>query len=268
MKVLKLSEIWIYPIKSLGGIQLETGSVREKGLLHDRRWMLITHDNEFMTQRAYPQMALLQPDIANGEMTVNRKGHPAIQTKFQIDLPPSGRKMQAKIWNDEVEVMEVDTTLSEWFSQQLSVLCKLVAFPENHQRPVDPNYKVNDEHVSLADAFPFLIIGQSSLDDLNARLDQPVPMDRFRPNFVFTGGDPFEEDGWKNFSIGNVNFVGVKLCARCPIPTINQETGVRGAEPLATLSKFRKFNNKVLFGQNLVAIDHGEVKVGDILTPQ
>ena len=266
MKALRLSEIWIYPIKSLGGIPLETGKVLGKGLLHDRRWMLITHDGEFMTQREHPQMALLQPYINDVVMTVNQKDNPATKIKFQIDAPPSGKKIETKIWNDTVQVIEVDTKLSAWFSDQLSVSCKLVVFPEGHARPVDPNYKVNDEHVSLADAFPFLIIGQSSLNDLNTRLDQPVPMNRFRPNFVFTGGDPFEEDGWKNFSIGGVNFVGVKLCARCPIPTINQDTGVRGAEPLLTLSKFRKTDNKVLFGQNLVATNQGEVKVGDLIT--
>ena len=133
---------------------------------------------------------------------------------------------------------------------------------------VDPRYEVNHEQVSLADAYPFLIIGQSSLDDLNSRLTESLPMNRFRPNFVFTGGEPFEEDTWRNFSIGSTRFVGVKMCARCPLPTVNQDTAERGAEPLKTLSTYRKRDNKVYFGQNLVALDHNSVSVGDTITIQ
>jgi hypothetical protein len=146
--------------------------------------------------------------------------------------------------------------------------CRLVYFPEENSRPVDPRYKVNGEQVSLADAYPFLIIGQSSFEDLNSKLQEPVPMNRFRPNFVFTGGKPFEEDTWRNFSIGSTRFVGVKPCDRCVLTTVNQETGQKGVEPLKTLTSYRKRDNKVYFGQNLVALDHKRIQIGDLITLQ
>jgi uncharacterized protein len=151
-------------------------------------------------------------------------------------------------------------------AKHLQMNCKLVYFPESNPRAVDPNYKVNDEHVSLADAYPFLIIGQSSLDDLNSKLPEPLPMNRFRPNFVFTGGEPYEEDLWRNFSIGSNRFIGVKPCARCVLTTVNQATAEKGPEPLRTLSLYRKKDSKVLFGNNVVTVDEGDVRVGDVIT--
>jgi uncharacterized protein YcbX len=134
---------------------------------------------------------------------------------------------------------------------------------------VDPRYKVNDEHVSFADAYPFLIIGQSSLDDLNSRLGQPLPINRFRPNFVFEGGEPYVEDNWRNLRIGDARFVGVKLSDRCVMTTVDQVTAEKGAEPLKTLATYRKWNNKIYFGQNLVSLDHDKlVAVGDHIVPQ
>jgi uncharacterized protein YcbX len=162
-----------------------------------------------------------------------------------------------------VVISEVDPKLSNWFTTQLKANCRLVSFQEKDTRPVDVRFHVNHENVSLADGYPFLIIGQSSLDDLNSRLENKIPMNRFRPNFVYTGGTPFEEDLWRNFAIGSNRFVGVKPCGRCAIPTINQDTGEKGIEPSLTLSTFRRKENKVLFGQNLVAIDHNVVNVGD-----
>lgn len=234
-----------------------------KGLQYDRRWMLLNEQGEFMTQRAYPSMALFQPSIDGGVMTIARKDSPA-STHFDIEEPTPGSTFTARIWNDEVDVAEVNESVSRWFSEQMGIQCRLVRFPENNPRPVDKRHKINDDHVSLADAYPFLIIGQASLDDLNARLEVPVPMNRFRPNFVFGGGAPFEEDNWGEFSIGEARFVGVKLCERCTMPTVDQNTGQKGAEPLATLSTFRKKDNKVLFGQNIIALGSGgQVAEGD-----
>jgi uncharacterized protein YcbX len=268
MEQLTLSEIWIYPIKSLGGISLPSAKVLEKGLLHDRRWMLIDEHNTFMTQRVNPKMALFHPSINHGRIHITKRlldNNPSID--FNIDTPPNtDEPITAKIWDDEVIVFEVDERINHWFTQHLSMPCRLVTFPEHNLRPVDPRYKVYNEHVSLADAYPFLLIGQRSLDDLNTRLEHPLPMNRFRPNFVFTGGIPFEEDTWRNFTIGGNRFMAVKPCARCVLTTINQHTAERGAEPLLTLSKYRKQDNKVLFGQNLLALDHIEVSVGDKIT--
>jgi uncharacterized protein len=263
MKQLTLTEIWTYPIKSLGGIRVDQAKVFQKGLQWDRRWMLIDKSSGFMTQRVFPKMALFKLERINDRLLIRYK-----EQSISISMEPvsEGNSFKAKIWDDVVDVMETNEDISEWFSENLEMNCRLVSFPEVNPRPVDPKYKVDNEHVSLADAYPFLIIGQSSLDDLNLRLQQPVPMNRFRPNFVFAGGEPYEEDQWHNFTIGGNRFVGVKPCARCVLTTVDQDTAEKGIEPLYTLSSYRKKENKVLFGQNLVAIDHGTVTVGDTIT--
>ncbi len=263
MRQLALTEIWVYPIKSLGGIQLQRAKIFGKGLELDRRWMLVDENNTFLTQRVLPLMALFKLSRHADLLHIDFRGE---TISFNINAKPEGPELKTRIWDDEVEVIETNAHLSSWFAGKLNMKCRLVAFPENNVRAVDPRYKVNDEHVSLADAYPFLIIGQSSLDDLNARLPAPVPMNRFRPNFVFTGGQPFEEDSWREFTIGQNRFVGVKPCARCVLTTVDQDTAEKGIEPLYTLSTYRKKEQKVLFGQNLVALDLGEVAVGDKIT--
>jgi uncharacterized protein YcbX len=269
MRQLTLSEIWIYPIKSLGGITLHSAKVLEKGLQHDRRWMLIDENSVFMTQRNFTQMALFKLSINGDNLTITYKKNPGSLENPSISLnsnvPPLGQVITATIWDDQVDVVEVDHRISEWFSNHLNIKCKLVSFPETHSRPVDPKYKINGEQVSLADAFPFLIIGQASLELLNSKLKEPIPMNRFRPNFVFAGGVAHEEDNWRNFTIGINRFVGVKPCARCAVPTINQDTAEKGVEPSLTLSTYRRRENKILFGQNAVALDHGQVHVGDTI---
>ena len=257
---LTLSEIWIYPIKSLGGIKLNSTQVMPKGLKYDRRWMLIDENGTFMTQRTNAQMALFKLKLESDQLVISYH-QDSIKLPFNHSYDDS--PLEVTIWDDQVTANEVSETYSSWFSERLNLKCKLVYFPETNPRPVDPRYKVNDEHVSLADAYPFLIIGQSSLDDLNKRLATPVPMNRFRPNFVFTGGQPYEEDTWRNFTIGTNRYVGVKPCARCVLTTVNQDTAEKGAEPLKTLSTYRRVENKVLFGQNVVALDYGNVTVGD-----
>jgi uncharacterized protein YcbX len=226
--------------------------------------MLIDENGLFLTQRVHPQMALFKTSITGDHLTVNHNGD-----ALTISLHPSTTRapQPVQIWDDLVMASEVDPAYSTWFTQHLGFPCKLVYFPEENARTVDPRYKVNDEHVSLADAYPFLIIGQASLDDLNSRLHTPLPINRFRPNFVFTGGQPYEEESWRHFTIGTNRFVGVKPCARCVLTTVDQETAEKGKEPLKTLATYRNFNNKIIFGQNLVALDHQTIVVGDTITP-
>ena len=173
-------------------------------------------------------------------------------------------KKKFRYRDDTLFANEVDGEYSQWFSNHLGIKCKLVFFSEENPRPVNPKYKVNNENVSFADAYPFLIIGQSSLDDLNSRLKESLPMNRFRPNLVFTGGEPYEEDHWRNFTIGSNRFVGVKLCDRCVLTTVNQDTVQKGAEPLKTLATYRQRDNKIYFGQNLVGAAHSRARVAPI----
>lgn len=269
MSKLALSEIWIYPIKSLGGISVKEANVRRKGLQYDRRWMLIDSSGVAMTQRMHPRMALFKLSLEGDHIIIAYTTDGAIIDSARLNLTSmQADAITARVWDDSVEVAEVSDDLSKWFSAILKTDCKLVAFPETNPRRVDPKYSINDENVSLADAYPFLIIGQSSLNDLNQRLEEAVPMNRFRPNFVFTGAAPYAEDDWKNFFIGPVPFAAVKKSDRCILTTIDQHTAKRGQEPLRTLSLYRKQGNKVFFGQNLVALDEGIVSVGDwINTP-
>jgi uncharacterized protein len=259
MTRLTLSEIWIYPVKSLGGIRLQSAQVREKGLEHDRRWMLVDEQGRFMTQRTTPSMALFKLKYVDGAIAVTHGND-------EIRLPAlggQGKQMQAQIWDDLVEVFEVSHGISAWLSEKLGMACRLVEFPEDNRRQIDLDYAQENENVSLADGFPLLIIGQSSLDDLNGRMEAPVPMNRFRPNLVFSGGKPYEEDAWKEFSVGQNRFRAVKPCARCVLTTVNQDTGEKGREPLLTLSRYRKQEDRILFGENVIPIDHGKIQEGD-----
>ncbi len=258
-----LSEIWIYPVKSLGGIRLSTAKVMEKGLQYDRRWMLIDESGQFMTQRAYPRMSLFALRQTSDSFWI---AYGDDELELLSDGPHSGEAVNANIWGDTVDVAEESVKSSLWFSERLGVSCRLVSFPEENPRPIDPQYRLASESVSLADGYPVLVIGKSSLVDLNARLDTPVPMNRFRPNLVFTGGEPYEEDTWKEFLVGANRFAAVKPCARCVLTTVDQATGEKGREPLLTLSRYRRQGDKINFGENVIPIDYHEIHEGDEIT--
>jgi hypothetical protein len=259
--MLTLSEINIYPVKSLGGISLQSSEVEERGLKYDRRCVLVDEKNTFFTQRDYPQMALIKVSIEEEGLKLQHK----TKNIEPLSIPFSFRhskKDKVIIWDDTVTGEFYNNQIDEWFSNIIGIKCHLVKMPESTQRTVDKKYAEN-KIVSFADGYPFMIIGQSSLDDLNSRMEIPLPMNRFRTNFVFTGGKPFEEDTWKKFKIGELTFEAVKPCARCVITTTDQETAERAEEPLLTLSKYRKIDNKVMFGMNLVCESAGQVMLGD-----
>jgi len=261
----KLSQIYIYPIKSLGGISLSNSIVEERGLKYDRRWMLIDENNSFLTQRQYPQMALLNVKIEEEFLTVSIKNNE--NEKIPLPLNSLSKKfLDVKIWDDTCSAELVSGEADNWFSEILKIKCRLVQMPDSTKRLVDRKYSPEEKSVSFADGYPFLIIGQASLDDLNKKLPQPLPIDRFRPNFVFKGGEPFEEDNWKNFKIGEVVLSALKPCARCMITTIDQESAERGFEPLTTLASYRKKDSKVLFGMNLICHSTGKINLEDEIT--
>jgi hypothetical protein len=256
-----LSEINIYPLKSLAGINLQSSEVEERGLKYDRRWVLVNESNSFFTQREFPEMALIKVDVEDTGLKIHHKTKIVEPLFIPFEFEDS-KKDEVIIWNDTVPGEFYNDQIDGWFSDILDTKCRLVKMPESTRRVVDKTYAKN-KLVSFADGYPFLIIGQSSLDDLNSRMEIQLPMNRFRPNFVFTGGNPYEEDKWKKFKIGDVKFHAVKPCARCVITTTDQETAERAHEPLLTLSKYRKIENKVMFGMNLVCESTGEIKIGD-----
>jgi uncharacterized protein YcbX len=263
--MLVVSELFIYPIKSLGGIPVNSARVTDRGLQYDRRWMLVDNNNNFLTQREYPQMALLQVQLSDSTLKVVHK----LNSKENVTIPIQTEEdlvAIAEVWSDRVKVHFVSSQLDEWFSDMLSLKCRLVYMPESTRRRVDGRYASNKEITSLSDGYPFLIIGQSSLDDLNERLSAPLAMNRFRPNIVFTGGVPFQEDNMKHFAINDIQFFGVKRCGRCIITTINQDDATKGKEPLKTLSTYRFKNNKIYFGMNLLHKGEGVIHTGDLIS--
>ena len=259
--LLKLSKIFIYPIKSLGGISVSSAIAELRGLKYDRRYLLVDEDGLFLTQRNFPQMALLKLSFEdNGFKVLDTMDNSHTIIPLESD---SKETIKVTVWDNVCNASRVGKDLDNWFSHAIGKKCSLVYMPDSEKRMVERKY-INEEHiVSFADAYPYLLIGQSSLDDLNTRLEARLPINRFRPNFVFTGGNPYEEDQWKDFRIGNVEFTAVKPCARCVITTINQETAERDNEPLKTLSEYRAFNNKIMFGMNLICKSIGRVSVNN-----
>ena len=267
--MLELSEIWIYPIKSLGGISLQQSNVTHRGLEHDRRWMLVDDDGVFLSQRTTPELALFQTEIEGDFLIISHKENPNNKIKAPLNpaLQEDRENIKTVLWEDSIDAYEVDEKISDWFSVILKCSVRLVYMPNESHRKVDPDYAITSADISsFSDGFPFLIIGQSSLNDLNSRLKESVPMKRFRPNFVFTGGAAYEEEIWSEFTIGNFPFYGVKPCGRCVMVTVDPEKGiVGGKEPLLTLSKYKRVGNNVIFGQNLIAQQEGSIAVGAVV---
>jgi uncharacterized protein YcbX len=264
--MLKISELYIYPIKSLPGISVKKAKVTDRGFEHDRRWMLVNENNIFISQRELPEMTQLPMTLEkDGVRIINRRNNDSLLIPFKINIVPAGKQTEVIIWDDACQAEYISNEADKWFSKALDIKCRLVYMLDDSRRIVDQKYAPGDHVTSFSDAYPFMLIGQASLDELNSRLSEALPMNRFRPNLVFTGGAAFEEDLMAHFTISGLDFFGVKLCARCPIPAIDQNTGIRGKEPLKTLAKYRQRDNKIYFGQNLICRGEGIINVGDTL---
>jgi Uncharacterized Fe-S protein len=262
--MLTVSALYIYPIKSLGGIALTEAAVSDRGFLNDRRWMLIDEQNRFISQREQPQLALFRVQLEKDGLMIN---HPDAGN-LSVPFHQAGKTaITVSVWDDNCDALLAEQHAHKWFSEALGINCRLVYMPDTTLRPVDQRYAPEGRITSFSDAYPFLLIGQASLDDMNNRLDAPVPMNRFRPNIVFSGGSPYQEDQLKSFRIGDVGFRGVKPCARCTVTTVDQQTGLKGKEPLKTLARYRTLNKKIMFGQNLIHEGTGVIRVGDPLIP-
>lgn len=255
-----IAELYIYPIKSLGGIALTESLVQARGLENDRRWMLCNLQNEFITQRQLPQMALFKINFSSNGFNIHFN-----HQSFEIPFAIMGNTETVKVWDDECIAIEYSEG-STWFTNMLSVPCKLFYMPNNSIRKVDIAYTTKNDINSFSDGFPILIAGQQSLADLNTKLTTKININQFRPNIVFNGGNAFDEDNFNTFTINGIHFKSVKPCSRCVMITINQSTAITNIEPLKTLATYRTFNNNVLFGINAIALQHnGIIKVGNEL---
>lgn len=268
MADIRVSQLWVYPIKSLKGILLDDVQLDNRGFQFDRRWMLVDSDNRFITQRQYPGMALIAPELSDFGLAVRAPDMPVLIVPYpdhQIELYD---EVEVKCWDDQITAHHINTAIDNWFSEFLGIDCQLVYMPDNSERLVDQNYAKNNEIASFSDGFPNLIISEASLEDLNGRVEIDLTINRFRPNIVISGGEPYVEDSLGHFRINQIDFYAVKPCSRCVITTINPETGEKESrEPLKTLSEFRKINNKVFFGQNLLHklnyTSDNHIRVGD-----
>ena len=269
--MLHLSQINIFPIKSLDGYSPASATVEKRGLQHDRRWLITDINGQFMTQRNNGKMTLLRATIEDNVLIIREKAKES--NDFKIPIITEGGKLPVTVWDDTVQAALVSKEANEFLSDFLGKEVLLVKMPDATERRVDAQYNLGHDIVSFADGYPFLIIGEASMQDLNDRLDTPLSIRRFRTNFLFSGGQPYQEDGFQNFKIGDVDFIGVKNCARCVLTTRDPDTGVKGKEPLKTLQEYRQKGAKTLFGQNVVwdfakwSKDFPpEIKVGDEIT--
>lgn len=258
----RISGLWIYPVKSCAGIAVASIELGERGLLHDREWMVADARGRFVSQRTHPEMALIRPVLEGDRMFLTAPGREPLEIPLE---PRPGRAVAVDIWRDRCRGLSEGPAAAAWLGALLGEAVTLVRMPPEEVRPVDPRYAGPGDRVGFADGFPLLLISRASLEDLNARLDEPVGMERFRPNLEVGGCGPFAEDTWRRLEIAGVGFRLAKPCARCVITTVDPATGRRGEEPLRTLAAYRRFGNKVLFGQNLIHEGRGILQVGDVV---
>jgi len=255
-----LSEIIIYPVKSLTGISVGTWPVITTGLLYDRKWMLIDTERQFLSQRKLPKMALIKTALTETHLILSASGMESLLIPlFQTD----GEMVNSKVWHDQCDARSVSLEADQWLSHFLKIECRLVYQPDEMIRQVDQNYAYPTDNVAFSDGFPFLIISESSLASLNQEMQLNLSMSRFRPNLVISGCPGYAEDSWREISIGAIDFRLPKPCSRCSVPAIDPETAEMGKEPLTTLSRIRKWDNKIYFGQNALHNQRGLLTIGD-----
>ena len=256
---MQLSGITIYPVKSCAGSNLDNVTLDRFGPIGDRRWLVVDERGRFLSQRDQALMCLVRVEQVQGGIRLSL-GDDSIQvTTPGADAP----ELRVSVWEDSVLALLADSRAAQWLSAQFDRPCRLVYMPDTCRRLVDGLYAREGETVSFADGFPLLLISQASLDDLNSRLDKPVPMNRFRPNLVVSGCDSFAEDGWRRIRIGDVEFDVAKPCSRCVIPSIDQATAHRDGQINRVLASYRRVNGQVMFGQNLLYQRAGTLSLGD-----
>lgn len=257
---IKLSGLNYFPVKSLRGESPQQWDVGVNGLVGDRRWMLIDEQGKFVTQRQQNRMALVNTRFDADKLIISA---PGMSDLILPGDPQGGDEILALIWGDTVMARSAGAEAGAWLSEFLATAVRLVYFPGEVTRQVDMDYAHDGDQTAFADGFPFLLISQASLADLNQRMGLELPMIRFRPNLVVSGTEPYAEDRWRKIRIGEMTFRVVKPCSRCIIPTIDPQTAERSQEPLRTLAGYRRNGNRVYFGQNLLHDGTGTLSLGD-----
>jgi uncharacterized protein YcbX len=256
-----VSALNYYPVKSCGGISVGRASIDDRGFELDRHWMIVDDRGYFVSQRTVPRLCLIKPSLDDKDyLRLNAPG----MKPMPIRRDAKGESVQVTVWQDQCQAIDQGSCVADWLTEFAGVSCRLVRMADNFIRPVDRDYALYaTDQVGFADGYSFLLISEESLADLNGRLTEKLPMNRFRPNIVVKGTTAFAEDKWQRIKIGNIIFGLVKPCTRCVTTTVNQETGEVGVEPLKTLAMFRRIDGGVAFGQNLVHLSGGKIGIGD-----
>lgn len=252
----------LYPVKGMRGIDLSESFVEARGLSGDRRWMVVGEDNRFLSQRGLPRMCLFQTGFHDGHLNIVAPGGERV-----VVPPAQGALLDVQVWNDTCRARHISDEVDAWLTEHLGVDARLVYMPDETFRQARLEFTRPGDQVGFADAFPVLVASLASLDDLNSRLDEALPMNRFRANIIVSGCGPFEEDTWPSFELGGVHFRAAKTCGRCSVTTTDQETAVVGTEPLRTLATYRLQGQAVCFGNYFVPENPGSVAVGQELRP-
>jgi hypothetical protein len=273
-----VSRLFVHPVKGAAPIEVKSWEIDELGLRDDRRWMIVARDGVFLTQRTLPRMATIHVRFEGDGLAFCAPGAPDLEIPGPIARPAKGEERLVTVWHDIVRGRVVEGGASAWLTRVLGVPCTLCWMP----REAEPARLLRhdtvaglgrDRPVSFADAYPFLLVSSEAVDALNDRIaakpdgEKPVIIaQRFRPNIVVTGAGAHAEDAWHWIRIGDVRFLVAKPCARCAVPAVDPETGVRGTEPTRTLATYRRHDGQVWFGQNLVHERTGPIAVGAPVT--
>jgi uncharacterized protein YcbX len=275
-----LSELILYPIKSCAGLSVREATLTSAGLsvdaVYDREWMVIDEQGQCLTQREYPRMALIAPRIKNDTLELRAPGMLRLEIPLGLPNPEHERTRTVTVWDDQVLAYDCDEVTATWFSKAIGVSCRLVRFHAGATRFASAKWTGGVAAPTLfSDGFPILLVGSASLADLNAKLAaagrEPIPMNRFRPNMVVDGIEAFEEDYADTFALGEARLKPVKPCPRCPMPSVDQATGVPGPDPLDILRSYRTkpaMDDAICFGMNSIVTegDGERVYVGQPVT--
>jgi uncharacterized protein YcbX len=262
--VITIASLFVYPVKSCRGIALRQARLTPRGLQYDREWMVVLPDGRFLTQREAPRLALVGTALHEGQLELSAPG----LTRLAVPLhrPARGESVEVTVWRDHVLAIDEGQAAADWFSEHLRRDVRLVRFDDSRARPTDPAWSQGLAGTSaFSDGYPVLVLARASLDDLNARLPSPLPVDRFRPNVFLEGCAPYAEDSIRGLESEQMRLRIVKPCTRCVITTTDQATAVlQGHEPLRTLKTFRWDGalHGVKFGQNAIVERPGLLEVG------
>lgn len=269
MAGVRITELWTFPVKSLGGQPGHEVVVEPWGLAGDRRWAMVDAVGEPVTAAEMPALLRLRAEqVDEDTIRIHDRdgGSILVDTPLGLGPVPVGHSRQ-RFANP------ADEDVSRWISERVGRSLRLVWQEDPRVRRVSGAHGGQEGDVlSLADAGPLLLTSQASLARLQAWVDegdQPQPLDmlRFRPNVVIDGEQPFAEDRWETVRLGEVTFRTAEVCDRCVLTTYDPQTLARGAEPIATLARHRRWDGKTWFGTRLVPREEGVLRVGDPVVP-